>query len=218
VVTASPSCATDSAEVLAQGSACQTPTPIRQVPREPRGRGTRVGGVRVSPARVDWLEALVEGDHVFAERFGIAVEAGWAGFPEALPATVESARRRPEDQWGSHFFFDDDTLVGLGGFHGPPVDGMVELGYAVAPSRQGRGIATAAVEILLGRAVEAGVPLVLAHTLAGVNASTVVLGKTGFVRTSVHNDPDLGEVWRWERVLADRGSRPVTCTTAGLRD
>ena len=156
--------------------------------------------VQVSPARLDWLEALAAGDDVFTERFGIAVEAGWAGFPEAVPAVVEGARRRPEDPWGTHLFFDDDgALVGLGGFYGPPVDGMVELGYAVSPSRQGRGIATAAVEILLARAAEAGVPMVIAHTLAHENPSTSVLGKTGFTRTSTRDDPKLGEVWRWER-------------------
>ena len=212
-VTGNASCATDIDEVFADVSAWQLPTPIRRVPREPRERGTLAGVVRVSPARLDWLQALAEGDRVFTERFGIAIEAGWAGFPEALPATLERARRQPEDPWGSQLFFDDESLVGLGGFYGPPVDGRVEIGYAVAPSRQGRGIATAAVEILLGRAVEAGVSVVVAHTLAGVNGSTVVLGRTGFVRSSGHDDPDLGEVWRWERVLTDRGGRPVPCTT-----
>lgn len=200
VVTSSPSSAADTAEDCAQVAARQMPTAIRGVPRKLPGRETLAVVVQVSPARLDWLEALAEGDHVFTKRFGIAVEAGWAGFPKALPAIVEVARRQPADPWGTHLFFDDDgTLVGLGGYYGPPVNGMVEVGYAVAPSRRGRGIATAAVEILVGRAAEAGVPVVVAHTLAEVNPSTGVLGKTGFVRKSAHNDPDLGEVWRWER-------------------
>lgn len=113
---------------------------------------------------------------------------------------MDGARRRPEDRWGTYLFFDDDgALVGLGGFYGPPVDGVVEVGYAVSPSRQGRGIATAAVEILLARAAEAGARMVIAHTLAEVNSSTRVLGNTGFVRTSTRNDSELGEVWRWDR-------------------
>ena len=41
--------------------------------------------------------------------------------------------------------------------------------------------------------------MVIAHALAEVNPSTCVLGKTGFVRTSTQDDPDLGGVWRWER-------------------
>ena len=39
----------------------------------------------------------------------------------------------------------DGALIGFGGFKGAPRDGDVEIGYAVAPDRQGRGIATAVV-------------------------------------------------------------------------
>ena len=109
--------------------------------------------VRVEPLTLEWIEALVEGDGVFAARFGIPVEAGWEGFPEALRPTLEDVRRNGADPWGSHLFFDDDgTLVGFGGFKGPPRDGEVEIGYAVAPPRQGRGLATAAATALVERA------------------------------------------------------------------
>jgi [ribosomal protein S5]-alanine N-acetyltransferase len=98
--------------------------------------------VEVLPARVDWLEALAVADEVFTARFGIPVVAGWGGFPEALPAALDRARRRSEDPWGTHLIFDDDgALVGFGGFKGEPRDGEVELGYAVAPAREGHGIA-----------------------------------------------------------------------------
>jgi RimJ/RimL family protein N-acetyltransferase len=124
--------------------------------------------------------------------------AGWVGFPEALPAAVDGARRRSEDPWGTHLFFDDDgALVGFGGFKGEPSHGEVELGYAVAPARQGRGVATAVVEQLVNRAHTAGVNVVRAHTLAEENASTAVLRKCGFVRTGqAHESGD--DVWRWE--------------------
>ncbi|SDS54127.1 Protein N-acetyltransferase, RimJ/RimL family [Friedmanniella luteola] len=155
--------------------------------------------VQVAPARLDWLVALAESDAAFSERFGIAVEPGWAGFPEALPAAVAAARQRSEDPWGTHLFFDEDgALVGLGGFVGPPAGDAVEIGYAVSPSRQGRGIATAAVQYFLAQAAREGVPVVIAHTLAGTNPSTRVLTKAGFVRTATHHDPEVGEVWRWE--------------------
>jgi ribosomal-protein-alanine N-acetyltransferase len=157
--------------------------------------------VNVLPARLDWLEALAQGDDVFSARFDIPVVADWIGFPEALPAAIEEARRRPEDPWGTHLFFDDDgALVGFGGFKGEPGDGEVELGYAVAPVRQGRGIATAVVEELVGRARTSGVRVVSAHTLAEENASTAVLRKSGFTRTAELHDAD-GDVWRWERAL-----------------
>ena len=57
--------------------------------------------VTVLPARVEWLDALLESDEVFAARFGIPVVAGWVGFPEALPAAVDAARCRSEDPWGT---------------------------------------------------------------------------------------------------------------------
>lgn len=158
--------------------------------------------VQVSPARLDWLVALAESDAAFSSRFGIAVEPDWSGFPEAVPAALAAARQRSEDPWGTHLFFDDDgALVGIGGFKGPPADDVVEIGYAVSPSRQGRGIATAAVQYLLARAADHGVAMVIAHTLAGVNPSTRVLTKTGFARTTAQYDPEVGEVWRWEHSL-----------------
>ena len=41
--------------------------------------------MRVESLRLEWIEALRDGDAAFSERFGIAVIEGWAGFPEALP-------------------------------------------------------------------------------------------------------------------------------------
>ena len=158
--------------------------------------------VQVLAARVDWLEALALGDDVFTDRFGIPVVAGWVGFPEALQPATDGARRHPEDPWGTHLFFDDDgALVGFGGFKGEPCNGEVELGYAVAPARRDRGIATSVVEQLVARACTAGVQVVTAHTLAEENASTAVLRKCGFARTAQLRESD-GDVWRWERANA----------------
>ena len=155
--------------------------------------------VRIEPIRRDWAEALAEGDAVFAERFGIPVEAGWAGFPEALPILLDAARADVPGEWGPQLFFDDDgALVGNGGWKGPPEQGTAELGYAVAPSRQRRGIATAVVRELIQRAGQAGLRAVFAHTLAEENASTKVLERCGFTRTAELMDPDEGPVWRWE--------------------
>jgi [ribosomal protein S5]-alanine N-acetyltransferase len=155
--------------------------------------------VRIEPIRRDWAEALAQGDTVFAERFGIPVEAGWVGFPEALPILLDAARAEVPGEWGPQLFFDDDgALVGNGGWKGPPEQGRAELGYAVAPSRQRRGIATAVVRELIERAGRAGLRTVSAHTLAEENASTKVLKRCGFTRTAELMDPDEGPVWRWE--------------------
>ena len=159
--------------------------------------------VGVEPVQPAWVEALVEGDDVFEARFGRSVVSGWVGFPEALPHALEAARARPGDPWGPHVFFDDDgALVGFGGWKGEPENGVAELGYAVAPSRQGRGIATAVVQQLLARARAASVELVVAHTLPAESASTAVLRRCGFVRVGAAEDPDEGVVWCWELPLA----------------
>ena len=151
------------------------------------------------------MEALAAGDDVFAARFGVPVVEGWAGFPEAVPMALESARRRDTGTWVSHLIFDDDgSLVGFGGWKGPPADGVVEVGYAVAPARQGRGIATAAVRELIARARVAGIDSVVAHTLPGRSASTSVLNRCGFTHVSDVPDPDCqveGVAWRWELAL-----------------
>ena len=154
----------------------------------------------------EWAEALFEGDAVFTDRFGIPTEPGWSGFPEALSLMLDYTRRGDPPEWGPHLFFDDGVLVGNGGWKGPPVEGAAELGYAVAPARQGRGIATAVVNELLARARAAGVPTIVAHTLAQESASTTVLRRCGFAKVGELVDPTDGAVWRWERTLLSRRS------------
>ncbi len=215
--------------------------------------------ITVIPARLDWLEALLQGDEVFAARFDTSVAAGWVGFPDALPYALDAARRHPDgDEWGAHLFFEHadhaehadqadhaqhadqadqaehadraehaehavqaehaehdgpghahvrgGTLVGFGGWKGPPVDGEAELGYAVAPSRQGRGIATAVVRELVDHARMAGISVVTAHTLDEPNPSTSVLERCGFTLTAEVPDAELGTIWRWELPLRDDGA------------
>ena len=110
-------------------------------------------------------------------------------------------RLRKSDPWGTHLIFDaaDGALVGFGGFKGAPVDGRVEIGYAIAQERRNRGLAGAAVLLMVERARSAGVHVVVAHTLSEPNASTAVLTRCGFTRVATVEDPDDGvQVWRWE--------------------
>lgn len=155
--------------------------------------------VRVEPVRPEWAIALTEGDAEFCDRFGVPVEPGWLVFPEVRSALVAGAQCNDPDAWGLHLIFDDDgALVGNGGWKGRPVDGVAELGYAVAPSRRRRGVATAAVRELVSRARGEGVRTVLAHTLAEESASAAVLRHCGFVKVGELNDAEDGVVWRWE--------------------
>jgi [ribosomal protein S5]-alanine N-acetyltransferase len=75
----------------------------------------------------------------------------------------------------------------------------VEIAYAIAPSYQGRGLATQAGAELIRRALaDVRINLVCAHTLPQHNASTRVLEKLGLIFVGLANDEDVGTVWRWE--------------------
>lgn len=157
--------------------------------------------VTVEPITPGWAQALAAGDAVFEQRFGIPVVAGWAAFPEVVPFMVDAVAGESPG-WGPHLVFDEDgALVGNAGWKGAPVDGTAELGYAVAPGRRGKGIATATVRLLIARGRTAGVRLVRAHTLAAESASTSVLRRCGFGKVGELADPDDGPVWRWEFVV-----------------
>jgi [ribosomal protein S5]-alanine N-acetyltransferase len=164
----------------------------------------RTGRTEVRPVTLEVAEALLRSDAAFRERFGLDVAAGYLAFPEALPATLGALRSGMPPEWFSHLIIDGErnVVVGLGGFTGPPSDGVVEVGYSVAPAHRGRGHATEAVRLWIDRAARAGVPLVRAHTLAEEGPSTTVLAKLGFTRVAEIDDPEDGPVWRWERTAA----------------
>ncbi|HUQ11923.1 MAG TPA: GNAT family N-acetyltransferase [Steroidobacteraceae bacterium] len=106
-----------------------------------------------------------------------------------------------EDPWvhGFHLLLPDGTNVGLGSFKGPPVDGAVEIAYAVLPEHQGKGHATDAARAMVEYALGfAEVRKVLAHTLPTGVASQRVLLKAGFRQVGEFVDPDDGLVWRFE--------------------
>jgi [ribosomal protein S5]-alanine N-acetyltransferase len=130
------------------------------------------------------MDAALLGDDVLSEALGHDVAAGWATFTEALKPTRDALAASPEGAaWGARFFVTGDPpeLVGWGGFKGPPNDGVVELGYEIAESHRGRGIATAAARAMLAEAFAAEVvKAVIAHTLPQRNASNRVLEKVGF--------------------------------------
>ena len=159
--------------------------------------------VRVEPVTREWAEALAEGDAAFAAWHGIVVEPGWMDVPEVLPRLIAGALRGGPDPWGWHLVVDDaGALIGNCGWKGEPVDGVAELGYAIAPARRNRGVATAVVRTLLQRATQAGLRTAVAHTLAEESASTTVLRRCGFARVGDVVDPQQGTVWRWEVSLA----------------
>lgn len=166
--------------------------------------------IELRPYRpADWL-ALLESEDDFAESFGLpcapglraflvgdAVDEGWR---EAL------ARATVADPWVHGFAIvcsSAGEVVGNLGFKGPVSPaGVVEFAYAVVPSREGRGFATAAAQA--GVTYASGQPdvrAVRAHTAPQRNASTAILTKLGFEFLGPVELPEDGEVWRWETQL-----------------
>jgi RimJ/RimL family protein N-acetyltransferase len=148
------------------------------------------------------LSAALEGRSALEALLGVSVAEDWEGFPDALPILRASYEGQPEGHtWGSLFFvaLEVHTLVGFGGFKGSPSpDGVVEIGYAIAPAFRGQGLATEAVTQMVQRAfADVAVRAVDAHTLGHDNPSTRVLQKTGFRKVAEIDDPDDGPIWQW---------------------
>jgi [ribosomal protein S5]-alanine N-acetyltransferase len=111
-----------------------------------------------------------------------------------------------EDPWvhGFRLCLPDGTEVGMGSFKGPPVEGVVEIAYAIVPEHQGKGYATQAARAMTDYALASPlVRVVCAHTLPSGIASQRVLAKAGFTHVGENLDPEDGLVWRFEFV---RGS------------
>ena len=130
------------------------------------------------------LDAALAGPEALEHALGVAVVAGWEVFPRSIERVRQQLEQDPAAaRWGSRLFLagEPPALVGWGGFKGPPRDGAVELGYAVAPAREGRGLATAAVRAMLREAfADPAVGSVIAHTLPEPGPSPRVLEKAGF--------------------------------------
>lgn len=159
------------------------------------------------PAPVSPLLRLDRFDHRMAvaferglEHFGICLGArvpdGWPQYPAAFTAT--SVR---SDGWGNYVLLSSDAerIVGHAGFKGPPGDdGMVEIGYEVAPGFRRMGMARAAAAALVSWAFyDPRVLGVQAHTLVRDTASSGVLQRLGFERRHTLVHPTLGVIQRW---------------------
>ena len=106
-------------------------------------------------------------------------------------------------------------IIGTCAFPAPPdPEGVVEIAYFTFPSFEGRGYASAMAAGLVELAEgTAGIRRLRAHTLPEGNASTRILEKLGFERVGETIDPDVGQVWRWERDAAVHTSPQQSCST-----
>jgi len=127
--------------------------------------------------------------------------------PGRPPEKVKAALRRADDQWNAHGY---GYWVARARGGGPILSAVmlmrdearqdVELGYLVAPSHWGQGVATEVCQPVVEAAFgAAGVPFLVARVEVVHGASLRVLGKLGFRRT--HQTTD-GAVLEWFRLDA----------------
>jgi RimJ/RimL family protein N-acetyltransferase len=77
----------------------------------------------------------------------------------------------------------DGLAVGDAGFHGPPQDGEVEIGYALVPAARGNGLAAEATALLVDWArAQPAVRRVAARVDPSNEPSRRLLERLGFVR------------------------------------
>jgi RimJ/RimL family protein N-acetyltransferase len=83
-------------------------------------------------------------------------------------------------------------MIGQVGYHGPPANGSVEMGYTVFPAHRGRGYATEAVEGLMEAARSRGVGRFVLSIAPGNAPSLAVARRLGFKRVGQHIDEEDG--------------------------
>ncbi|MGV3710919.1 MAG: GNAT family N-acetyltransferase [Gemmatimonas sp.] len=175
----------------------------------------RTQRLHLVPVERQHIDALQLGRNTLAALLAVSVPAEWPHFPHAFaPPRADDPAFLPADvHWYGYFFVDNAqrTLVGNGGFKGPPDDeGIVEIGYEVAASLQNRGYAAEAARGMIDFAFASPtVTAVTAHTLGEINASNRVLQKTGMTRGADVDHPKLGTVWSWKITRQDHAA-PTT--------
>jgi [ribosomal protein S5]-alanine N-acetyltransferase len=149
------------------------------------------------------LEIAISGNEALAAHLGVSVPDNWTefGVPALQYALDKIISSEEEKNWWTYFPIHkrDNKLAGSCGYKGKPVDGIVEIGYEIAPEYRNKGLATELANALVKNAFSfPDVHAVTAHTLGEENASTKVLSKCGFEIVEEITDPDHGLVWKWE--------------------
>lgn len=155
------------------------------------------------------LQAAVEGNEQLENLLGVNVPDNWTEFGKgALMYSLDKLSvDKDEINWRTYFPIHkaDNKLIGSGGYKGKPTeDGIVELGYEIAPGYRNKGLATEMTKALISNAFSfRKVNRVIAHTPGETNESTKVLTKCGFEKSDEIDDPEEGLIWKWELLKSD---------------
>ncbi|MGV1684218.1 GNAT family N-acetyltransferase [Sphingopyxis sp. NJF-3] len=127
----------------------------------------------------------------------------WLDPPIAPPAVLAmladvAARVHAHFAPASWLIVHDGELVGLCSITRPPANGEVDLGYGIAPGRQGRGHMQAALRAITAWADSRDdVDALTAETATANRASQRVLEAAGFVPVGERIDEEDGPLIRW---------------------
>ncbi|CAN5477477.1 hypothetical protein BH10ACT2_BH10ACT2_19580 [soil metagenome] len=167
--------------------------------------------LRLIAGTVAILDAELAGDHHrMAQMLGIDVIVEWPPiggehdgnaaryFRQTLLNDPASAR------WLVYYVDRGGELVASAGFFGPPVAGVVEIGYSVCLHYRRQGIATSAIRALVDVARSQGVQRFTAHVRPDNEHSIRALQRAGFEQTTSDQDSQL-------MFTLDLIPRPSTC-------
>lgn len=109
-----------------------------------------------------------------------------------------AARVRASASPASWLIIEDDEVVGLCSVTRPPTGGVLDIGYGIAPSRQGRGIAGRAIGDIVEWAWNAPhVEGLTAETSVDNMPSQQVLARNGFRKIGERVDEEDGPLICW---------------------
>jgi RimJ/RimL family protein N-acetyltransferase len=118
-----------------------------------------------------------------------------------MPADLD-ARVRATFSPSAWLIVDGEEIVGLCSVMRAPTDGVIEIGYGIAPSRQGRGITGRAIADLVAWARRTrAVTALTADTGIDNFASQRVLERNDFHRVGARIDEEDGQLICWRNSL-----------------
>lgn len=155
----------------------------------------------LDPAPVEFIEALQRADHAAAERImELRITGDWFEGPQHwMRLRIRQLKEAPAlDRWLLHAMVlardegDEParTMVGHCGYHGAPdANGMVEIGYQVAPPFRRRGYAIEAVRGLISNAFSHPETSRVRASIRPDNEPSLALtAKLGFVKVGEQTD------------------------------
>jgi len=155
--------------------------------------------LELRPATPAIVKAALQNKRALGAALNASVPRSWP--PEyldddALNYTLVRLKEYPDHlAWWMHFALlkgKRPKLIGVAGYKGPPIDGVVEIGYGIVKDQRRKGFASEAVVGLVGRALETNqVRKIIAETLPNLKPSIGVLNKVGFALSGPGSEPGV---------------------------